>query len=106
MTKTVPGKVSRLRFLLCRSLGLFARHSQLRLRGHADRDRAGAISGPQLLVAVLGAIWLYQVLAMKRFYRQGWVLALGKFVLVSTVYGTVFLLPAVGAVLAISLMDL
>lgn len=59
-----------------------------------------------VLVAVLGAIWLYQVLAMKRFYRQGWGLALGKFVLVSTVYGTVFLLPAVGAVLAFSLMDL
>jgi hypothetical protein len=60
----------------------------------------------QVLLGVLGAIWLYLVLAMKRFYGQGWGLTLVKFFFVSMVYSTIFLLPAVGLVFAFSLLDL
>jgi uncharacterized membrane protein len=59
-----------------------------------------------MLLAVLGAIWLYLILAMKRFYRQGWGLTLAKFFLAATVYCAVFLLPAVATIFAFSLMDL
>jgi hypothetical protein len=59
-----------------------------------------------VLLATLGVNWLYLILAMKRFYRQGWGWTLGKFFLVSTVYGIVFLLPAVGGIFAVSLLNL
>jgi hypothetical protein len=59
-----------------------------------------------VLLAVLGAIWLYLILAMKRFYAQGWGRTLAKFFLASTVYCAVFLLPAVAAIFAFSLLDL
>ncbi len=60
----------------------------------------------RMFAAVLAVIWLYLILAMRRFYRQSWGSTVTKFVLVSTVYGVVFLLPALTAILAFSLMDL
>ena len=59
-----------------------------------------------MLYSVLGAIWLYLILAMRRFYRQGWGLTVAKFFLVSAVYGFVFLLPAVTTIFVVSLVDL
>jgi hypothetical protein len=44
-----------------------------------------------MLLAALGAIWLYLILAMRRFYRQSWGWTIAKFFLVSAVYGIVFL---------------
>jgi hypothetical protein len=59
-----------------------------------------------MLLAALGVIWLYLILAMRRFYRQGWGWTIAKFFLVSAVYGVVFLFPAVTAIFAFSLMNL
>jgi len=59
-----------------------------------------------MLLATLGAIWLYLILAMRRFYRQSWGWTIAKFFLVSGVYGAVFLLPAVTAIFAFSVLDL
>ncbi|HET7085233.1 MAG TPA: DUF3667 domain-containing protein [Rhizomicrobium sp.] len=67
---------------------------------------AQTLDRTHMLLAVLGAIWLYLILAMRRFYRQGWGMTIAKFFLVSAMYGTVFLLPAVTAIFAVSLMDL
>ena len=58
------------------------------------------------LQALLYVNWLYMVLAMRRFYRQGWGWTVTKFALVSAVYGAVFLLPAVGTILSFRLLDL
>src|SRR5581483_2160019 len=54
----------------------------------------------------LGAIAIYGILAMKRFYRQGWSGTIWKFLLVSAVYGLFFLLPAVAAIFVLSLRNL
>ncbi len=59
-----------------------------------------------VLLVTLCAIWLYLILAMRRFYRQGWGWTLAKFFLVSAVYGIFFLLPAVAGIFAVSLLDL
>jgi len=59
-----------------------------------------------LPVITLGVIALYVVLAMKRFYRQGWGRTIWKFLLVSSVYGLFFLLPAVAAIFGLSLANL
>jgi hypothetical protein len=56
--------------------------------------------------ATLGVLWLYMILAMKRFYRQSWGWTIVKSCLVSAVYGVVFLLPAITAIFAITLIDL
>ena len=59
-----------------------------------------------MFLATLGAIWLYLILAMRRFYRQSWGWTIAKFFLVSAVYGVAFLFPAVIAIFAFSLLDL
>lgn len=59
-----------------------------------------------VLLVTLCAIWLYLILAMRSFYRQGWGWTLAKFFLVSAVYGIFFLLPAVAGIFAVSLLDL
>ncbi|MGH6870958.1 MAG: DUF3667 domain-containing protein [Rhizomicrobium sp.] len=52
-------------------------------------------------LAALGAIGLYLLLAMKRFYMQGWAWTAIKFVCVSFLYTTFFLMPALlGAIVA------
>jgi hypothetical protein len=55
--------------------------------------------------AALAAIGLYLLLAMKRFYSQGWFITGVKFVAVAFVYTVFFLMPAVGAVVVVSLLD-
>jgi hypothetical protein len=60
----------------------------------------------KMFAAMLAVIWLYLILAMRRFYRQSWGRTVIKFVLVSTVYCVVFLFPALTAIFAFSLMDL
>jgi hypothetical protein len=48
------------------------------------------------------AMSVYILLAMKRFYSQGWVITTVKFLLISVIYCTIFLLPAMVGVLALS----
>jgi hypothetical protein len=64
------------------------------------------LNGGRMFMIAVGAIWVYLILAMRRFYRQSWGWTVTKFVLVSMVYGIVFLLPAVTAIFAFTLMDL
>ncbi len=52
------------------------------------------IGGSVAAEIALLAIGLYLFLAMKRFYKQGWVWTAVKFALVSFVYGAFFLAPA------------
>jgi len=52
----------------------------------------------------LTAVGLYILLAMRRFYRQGWVWTVAKFAGVSLVYGVFMLGPAVLAVLTASIL--
>jgi hypothetical protein len=61
------------------------------------------ISGGIAAQIALYAIALYLFLAMKRFYRQGWVWTAIKFLAVSFVYGALFLAPALLGVLLASL---
>ena len=63
---------------------------------------AQVASGELVALALLGVLSLYIFLAMKRFYRQGWVMTTIKFILISGIYTIFFLLPAMGAILAVS----
>lgn len=67
---------------------------------------ARAIAGGAAAQIALAAIALYLFLAMKRFYRQGWVRTAVKFVLVSFVYGALFLAPALVGILLASLLNI
>jgi hypothetical protein len=49
---------------------------------------------------VFAAIAIYIFIAMKRFYRQGWVITTLKYLTVSFIYTFFFLVPALGAVMA------
>jgi hypothetical protein len=53
----------------------------------------------------LAAVGLYLFLAMKRFYGQGWVWTGLKFVFVSFIYTTFFLIPALALVIALSVLE-
>lgn len=53
----------------------------------------------------LAAVGLYLLLAMKRFYGQGWGWTAAKFTLVSFIYAVFFLLPALGIVIAVSAFE-
>jgi hypothetical protein len=53
----------------------------------------------------LWAIALYLFLAMKRFYRQGWIWTAVKFALVSFIYGVMVLVPALTGILLASLFN-
>ena len=64
------------------------------------------ITGGVAAEIALVAIALYLLLAMKRFYRQGWVWTVVKFALVSFVYGAFFLAPALLGILLASLLNI
>jgi Protein of unknown function (DUF3667) len=64
------------------------------------------IGGSVAAEIALLAIGLYLFLAMKRFYKQGWVWTAVKFTLVSFVYGAFFLAPALGGILTASLLNI
>jgi hypothetical protein len=53
----------------------------------------------------LAAVALYLLIAMKRFYGQGWGWTGTKFVFLSFVYTVFFLLPALGLVIAVSAFE-
>jgi hypothetical protein len=53
---------------------------------------------------VLGIIGLYFLLSMKNFYRQSWFWTAMKFVSVSFIYVSFFVLPALGVIIAASLL--
>lgn len=67
---------------------------------------ARVISGSVAAEIALLAIAVYLFLAMKRFYQQGWIWTAVKFVLVSFVYGALFLAPALAGILTASLLDI
>jgi hypothetical protein len=54
--------------------------------------------------AALGAIALYLLLSMRRFYKENWFWTVLKFLTVSLVYTVFFLFPALVAVIVISLL--
>jgi hypothetical protein len=64
------------------------------------------ITGGAAAEIALLAIAFYLFLAMKRFYRQGWVWTAVKFALVSFVYGAFFLAPALLGILLASLLNI
>ena len=61
---------------------------------------ANAYVGVLLLVAIAS----YLLVAMRRFYRQGWAVTVLKFLAVTGLYAVFFLLPAFGIILAISFL--
>jgi hypothetical protein len=56
--------------------------------------------GEDVAWAVFLAIAIYIFIAMKRFYRQGWVITTVKYLAVSFIYTFIFLVPALGGVMA------
>jgi hypothetical protein len=58
--------------------------------------------GETVALLLLAVVTLYIFLAMKRFYRQGWLMTIVKFVLISGIYTLFFLLPAMAGILALS----
>jgi uncharacterized protein DUF3667 len=60
------------------------------------------IPGEFVAWLVLGAITVYTFVAMKQFYRQGWFLTTVKFVCISGIYFSFFLMPALAGVLVLS----
>jgi hypothetical protein len=60
--------------------------------------------GSAVALAAAGAIGVYLILAMKRFYEEGWGRTARKFLLLSLSYGVLVLTPAiVGTTLAVVL---
>ena len=66
---------------------------------------AQLISGELTALAVLVAINLYILLAIKRFYQQSWSWTLAKFAGVSSVYAVFFLFPAIVAIIVFSVLQ-
>jgi hypothetical protein len=66
---------------------------------------AQLMSGQWAALATLGAIGLYILLAIRRFYRQSWFWTFAKFVAISSVYTMFFLFPAIAAVITVSLLQ-
>ena len=54
----------------------------------------------------LVTVWIYFLLAMKRFYRQSWGWTAAKFVLTSLIFGVFALGPALTGVFAVALLNL
>jgi hypothetical protein len=67
---------------------------------------ARVIAGGMAAGIALLAIALYLLLAMKRFYRQGWIGTAVKFAAVSFVYGAFFLAPALLGIMLASLFNI
>jgi len=61
---------------------------------------AQLLPGEDVAWIVFFAIAIYIYIAMKRFYRQGWVITTLKYLTVSFIYTFFFLIPALGAVMA------
>jgi hypothetical protein len=61
---------------------------------------AQVLEGEVVAWLVFAAIAIYIFIAMKRFYRQGWVITTLKYLTVSFIYTFFFLVPALGAVMA------
>jgi hypothetical protein len=61
---------------------------------------AQILSGEIVAWLVFAAIAIYIFIAMKRFYRQGWVITTVKYLLVSFIYTFIFLIPALSSVIA------
>lgn len=60
---------------------------------------AQILPGETVAWLVFTAIAIYIYIAMKRFYRQGWVITTLKYLTVSFIYTCFFLLPALGAIM-------
>jgi len=58
--------------------------------------------GKTVALLLLAIITIYIFVAMKRFYKQGWLITTVKFVLISGIYTLFFLLPAMAGILALS----
>lgn len=58
--------------------------------------------GETVALILLGVVTVYIFLAMKRFYKQGWLITTVKFFLISGIYTLFFLLPAMAGILALS----
>lgn len=58
--------------------------------------------GAMVAIGLLIALALYIFIAMKRFYRQGWLITTVKFLFISGIYTMFFLLPAMAGILALS----
>jgi len=50
-------------------------------------------------LAVMAAI-LYTLIALKRFYRQGWIKTIVKFIIISMLYLFIFIMAILGLALA------
>jgi hypothetical protein len=61
---------------------------------------AQILSGEIVAWLVFAAIAIYIFIAMKRFYRQGWAITTIKYLVVSFIYTFIFLIPALGGVMA------
>ncbi len=61
---------------------------------------AQILTGEAVAWIVFLVISVYIFIAMKRFYRQGWVWTTVKFLSVSFIYTCIFLIPALGGVMA------
>jgi Protein of unknown function (DUF3667) len=69
-----------------------------------DVGLAQIMSDSIVIFLTLIALGIYIFIAMKRFYEQGWFWTTTKFVLVSFVYSTFFLAPALAGVIAVSFL--
>ncbi|HEY2035230.1 MAG TPA: DUF3667 domain-containing protein [Rhizomicrobium sp.] len=61
---------------------------------------AQLLPGDVVAWLVFVAIALYIFIAMKRFYRQGWIITTLKYLTVSFIYTCFFLIPAIGGIMA------
>ncbi len=67
-----------------------------------DVGLAQIMSDGIVVSLTLIALSVYIFIAMKRFYEQGWFWTTFKFAMVSFIYSTLFLAPALAGVIAIS----
>ena len=65
---------------------------------------AQILSGPIVADLVFAALAGYLLLSLKAFYRQGWAITAVKFGAIAFLYATLFLIPALSAVVAASLI--
>jgi len=60
--------------------------------------------GESVALLLLAVLALYIFLAMKRFYKQGWLTTTFKFIVISGIYTLFFLLPAMAGILMLSFL--
>ncbi len=68
----------------------------------ADVGLTQILSGETVAWITCAALGIYILIAMKRFYEQGWFWTTVKFLFISFIYTVFFLFPAIGGVLALS----